>query len=340
MAPSECTVLNSSNTNNDNIAMPTSPTTPDGDADSVIKTMNKVRAELQNEAADQDLQRNADINSGSECSEHESDVAIEEEDDAPVDVAVEKQKPEATTTDQPPAAATAVPAGAPSELLLTNVRVRIQKRPTISAHFYPTPTESSAINDSPDYEVLVLAELRLPLPVTLDSVRYALTQSELGDSDRDIFYPSWTKSLYITWNATGELETIESNAALTKALEKVEGLTLLLQECRNARYSRRAHHHNNYNNHKYSNRKAGGTRSPFTQFNTNMHSYRVDRPVYYDNNPHYYIHPAALAAAYGCVLPHQVQQNQNGNNANINGEGIAYMPAPFVVPFMYAPPQH
>lgn len=310
--------------------MPTSPTTPDGDTTSVIKTMSKVKASLEKE----DLDRNSVCES---LSEH--DVDIEDDDD--VSSSGEEEECEDAASPLPatdPEAKKAAPEASSSEdeLVLKNVRVRIQKRPTMAPAGPPPPTDDNSNNNTTapggaDYEVLILPELRLPKPVSLEGVRHALTHSVLGDSSRDIFFPTWTKSLYITWNESGELETIESDEALAVAVEKVDRLTLLLQECRNARYSRRKPYNYNYNQKQY----RQGTRSPFI-YHMNTMNNRMDGAIYFDN-PTYYVHPAALAAAYGCVMPQQGTQQQ----AQQYTEGaMAYMPAPFMVPFMYAPPQH
>lgn len=143
-------------------------------------------------------------------------------------------------------------------LTLPHLHVRIQTRPDPA---YP--------NAAPVFERVALPEFKIPLPATLEGLRESLLASRLGAPERDIFFPQWTKSLYVAWESTpadgeGEAETvppetIDSDGGLAAALERAgadagsessEKLVVLLQECRNARYSRararRAVHHRGY----------------------------------------------------------------------------------------------
>lgn len=223
---------------------------------------------------------------------------------------------------------------ADGSLVLRNVRVRIQKRP-------PLPEIAAA---DPEFETVVLPELMLPLEPTLDDIRDALTGCELGDPGRDIFFPAWTKSLYVAWGAPPapaddaeedkdeekaadttiddeavleeEPQTIESDEALREALKREAGtpgsLTLLLQECRNARYSRRK-------------------RVPARAFSRAIFAPlgplyapppRADRPIYFDRPVPFALHPA-----YACVP-------QNGHFPPEFYMTTPYMP---MVPYVYGP---
>lgn len=126
-------------------------------------------------------------------------------------------------------------------ITLKDVQVMVEKRP------------SQREGEPTVYETASIPEMKLPAKPTLDDVREALLACELGAADRDIFFPAWTKSLYISWvegkkegeskGAVTDPETVENEEQLRsvvqRELENPGTLCLRLQECRNARYSRK-----------------------------------------------------------------------------------------------------
>ena len=155
-----------------------------------------------------------------------------------------------------------------------------------------------------------LPELRLPVDPTLEDIRTALTQCELGDARRDIFFPAWTKSLYVSVN--GEEQTVETDEQLRQVLQQElqnSGTVVLqLQECRNARYSRRKR------NTRHRRDGMNATTAPIfvpPMYMMGEPTARADQPVYFDRPMAYYPY-------------------------NIGGE-ITFLPPPFIVPFpMYS----
>lgn len=91
----------------------------------------------------------------------------------------------------------------------------------------------------------------------LDFMRKTLAESPLGEDERDIFFPSWTKTIHVlhlddhptdyvpTWE---EVETkrqlIENDEQLAKTLDKEANkqgsVSIILQKCRSKRYTRKA----------------------------------------------------------------------------------------------------
>ncbi len=113
-------------------------------------------------------------------------------------------------------------------VVLVNVNVRVRRRPLSE-------------NEEATFDSMLLPELCLPRHPTLDDMRQALCASELGNPDRDIFFPKWNKSLYVTID--GVERNIDKNEQLSdmvqRELETPGTFVLNLQECRDARYSRR-----------------------------------------------------------------------------------------------------
>lgn len=102
---------------------------------------------------------------------------------------------------------------------------------------------------------------RIPLlcvadPPTLDDLRARLEDSPLGDVEKDIFFPNWTKSLHVvqTMLLSGEnvpsWDTIEANKQTIDTPEKLRSIldneeaspgttAIIVQQCRSKRYSRK-----------------------------------------------------------------------------------------------------
>ena len=114
------------------------------------------------------------------------------------------------------------------ELLLKNVNVRVRRRPVVE-------------NEEATFDSIILQELRLPAKPTLDDMRDALSNSELGNPDRDIFFPKWNKSLYVMIDGVERniVDSEQLEEIVTRELKQPGTFTLNLQECRDARYSRR-----------------------------------------------------------------------------------------------------
>lgn len=90
----------------------------------------------------------------------------------------------------------------------------------------------------------------------LDTFRKALIESPIGADDVDIFFPSWTKTVYIihdeevnhpkmSWeqieNAKMHIQSTEQLKALFEREEKMPGsISIIFQKCRSKRYSRKA----------------------------------------------------------------------------------------------------
>lgn len=105
-------------------------------------------------------------------------------------------------------------------------------------------------------EPFELPVLCLPEDPNLDDVRKLLQHSPLGDIEKDIFFPSWTKSLHVlllqpsetptppSWDQIESRKlTIETAEALRDILSKEEAspgtVCIILQQCRSKRYSRK-----------------------------------------------------------------------------------------------------
>lgn len=189
--------------------------------------------------------------------------------------------------------------------------VRIQKRPT-------APSNDVEVNGiMPTYETIQLSVLVLPNEPTLEDIRTALTQCELGEAKRDIFFPAWTKSLYVT--NEGEEQIIETDEQLREMLEKEisksGSVVLQLQECRNSRYSRRKRNNRRRDMNNIGLSSSAPIFIPPTMYmmsnNGAEQTNRVDHPVYFDRPLAYYPY-------------------------NIGGE-VTFLPPPFIVPFqMYS----
>ncbi|CAN8076026.1 unnamed protein product [Agarophyton chilense] len=93
-------------------------------------------------------------------------------------------------------------------------------------------------------------------PPTLDDFRARLEQSALGDVEKDIFFPNWTKSLHVVQsellskNNVPSWQTIEQHKQTVDSADKLRcildneesspGTTaIVVQQCRSKRYSRR-----------------------------------------------------------------------------------------------------
>jgi hypothetical protein len=86
--------------------------------------------------------------------------------------------------------------------------------------------------------------LGLPGEATLNDVRNALLSSPIASGDFDIFFPSWTRVIYVTRRAEGDavVHCVDSDARLNQLLaeERKEPGTIAvrLEQCRNSKYSR------------------------------------------------------------------------------------------------------
>lgn len=102
----------------------------------------------------------------------------------------------------------------------------------------------------------VLPLVVFPDKPDLDAVRKVLSESPLGEDQRDIFFPSWTKTLHVLHlddqpsdyvPTCGEIEAerqvIENDDQLAKLLDKEANnpgsVSIILQECRSKRYTRK-----------------------------------------------------------------------------------------------------
>lgn len=107
-----------------------------------------------------------------------------------------------------------------------------------------------------------LPVLVVPDEPTLDNIRASLQNGPLGDVEKDIFFPSWTKSIHVllldteeqkeedenekipTWEQIDEQKiTVEDSKKLLEVVKKEEdksgSIALILQECRSKRYTRK-----------------------------------------------------------------------------------------------------
>lgn len=102
-----------------------------------------------------------------------------------------------------------------------------------------------------------LPVLCLPDEPTLDHIRTVLQDGPLGDVERDIFFPSWTRSIHVlllgpeaekdalpTWEHIDTRKiTVEDSNKLLEVLKKEEetpgSTAIILQECRSKRYTRK-----------------------------------------------------------------------------------------------------
>lgn len=119
-----------------------------------------------------------------------------------------------------------------------SVRAFIQKKDQRTIELFRLPVFS--LNDEPD----------------LDQFRSLIEATPLGDVDKDIFFPNWTKSLHViqckdiegdkvpTFEEIEEkkktIDTPEKLADLLKKEEESPGCTaIIVQQCRSRRYSRK-----------------------------------------------------------------------------------------------------
>lgn len=102
-----------------------------------------------------------------------------------------------------------------------------------------------------------LPVLCVPDEPTLDNIRSGLQDGPLGDVEKDIFFPSWTRSIHVllldpeaeedrvpAWEDIDENKiTVEDTEKLleilTKEEEKPGSTSIILQECRSKRYTRK-----------------------------------------------------------------------------------------------------
>lgn len=105
-------------------------------------------------------------------------------------------------------------------------------------------------------EPSILPVVDFPDEPDLDSVRKILFESPLGEDQRDIFFPSWTKTLHVLLlddkpadyvptcdDIEAKRQVIENDEQLAKTLDKEAtnpgSVSIILQECRSKRYTRK-----------------------------------------------------------------------------------------------------